>query len=413
MIASILRNHSLLTAIVIGLWATTSYEQEELGRPSAVTDSPTSTVVLADKKNDVAKAPQIEVCFVLDTTGSMGGLIQGAKDKIWSIANELAMSNPTPELQFGLIGYRDRGDEYITKVTDLTEDLDTLHTKLMAFTANGGGDGPESVNQSLHEAVTKITWSRDDTVLKIIFLVGDAPPHMDYDEVQYPEICKLAMDKDLVINTIQCGNMGSTTPIWRDIAARAEGQFTAILQNGGTVAIATPQDKKIAELNIKLNRTVVSYGSEADHQRNASNILTNEASEAESIADRANFYSLSRGSGPGMGGMGRAGKVIGGQNDLVEKIMNKEIEFSEVDSSKLPKEIQAMPADKRQTAIEQKIADRKKLQAEMDALVKERSDFIKAEKSKLAADGEGDGFDMKVKKMIREQGESKGIKFSK
>ena len=39
-------------------------------------------------------APVIEVCFVLDTTGSMGGLIKGAKQKIWSIANDIITENP-------------------------------------------------------------------------------------------------------------------------------------------------------------------------------------------------------------------------------------------------------------------------------------------------------------------------------
>src|SRR5438552_5102923 len=57
--------------------------------------------------------PRIEVCFVLDTTGSMGGLIEGAKQKIWSIANEMISAKPAPELKLGLIGYRDRGDEYV------------------------------------------------------------------------------------------------------------------------------------------------------------------------------------------------------------------------------------------------------------------------------------------------------------
>jgi len=53
---------------------------------------------------------------VLDTTGSMGGLIEGAKQKIWSIANEMISAQPTPELKLGLIGYRDRGDEYVVKI---------------------------------------------------------------------------------------------------------------------------------------------------------------------------------------------------------------------------------------------------------------------------------------------------------
>src|SRR6266540_7083001 len=67
--------------------------------------------------------PQIEVCFVLDTTGSMGGLIEGAKQKIWSIANEIIAAKPTPTVRFSLVAYRDRGDEYVTRLTPLTDDI--------------------------------------------------------------------------------------------------------------------------------------------------------------------------------------------------------------------------------------------------------------------------------------------------
>jgi hypothetical protein len=50
-----------------------------------------------------AAKPRMEVCFVLDTTGSMGGLIEGAKQKIWSIANDMISAKPTPELRLGLV----------------------------------------------------------------------------------------------------------------------------------------------------------------------------------------------------------------------------------------------------------------------------------------------------------------------
>src|SRR6059058_1939318 len=105
--------------------------------------------------------PRVEVVFCLDTTGSMGGLIDGAKQKIWSLCNQIAGGKPTPDLKVGLVAYRDRGDAYVTKVIDLTDDLDAIHTQLMGFRAAGGGDFPESVNQALNEAVTKISWSKD------------------------------------------------------------------------------------------------------------------------------------------------------------------------------------------------------------------------------------------------------------
>src|SRR4051794_23493131 len=151
-----------------------------------------------------AARPNVEVVFCLDTTGSMGGLIEAAKQKIWSISNQIAGGKPTPLLKVGLVAYRDKGDAYVTKVFDLSDDLDAVYATLKGFRAEGGGDAPESVNQALADAVDKIKWGTDKSTLRIIFLVGDAPPHMDYaDDVKYPETCKKAVAKGLIINTVQ------------------------------------------------------------------------------------------------------------------------------------------------------------------------------------------------------------------
>ena len=163
----------------------------------------------------------IEVVFVLDTTGSMSGLIRTAKEKIWAIVNSLATAKPTPSIKLGLVGFRDKGDIYITKRTDLTDDIDAVYNELMSFQAQGGGDTPESVNQALNEAVTKLHWSKDKQTYCVIFLVGDSPPKMNYqDDVKYQETCKLAATNNIIINTIQCGRNISTTQIWKEIAKR-------------------------------------------------------------------------------------------------------------------------------------------------------------------------------------------------
>ncbi|HPG25962.1 MAG TPA: VWA domain-containing protein, partial [Myxococcota bacterium] len=95
-----------------------------------------------------AKRPRIEAVFVLDTTGSMSGLIEGAKQKIWTLASEMANARSQPEIRIGLVAYRDRGDDYVTRRFDLSPDLDAMYAELMRFSAGGGGDGPESVNQA-------------------------------------------------------------------------------------------------------------------------------------------------------------------------------------------------------------------------------------------------------------------------
>src|SRR5262249_39824421 len=204
--------------------------------------------VRADEK-PATKKPKVEVVFCLDTTGSMGGLIDGAKAKIWSICNQIASGKPVPDLKVGLVAFRDKGDEYITKVFDLSDDLDAIHGHLKTFKAAGGGDIPESVNQALDDAVNKVKWSTDGTTLRIIFLVGDAPPHMDYpDDVKYPVTCKKAAEMGIIINTVQCGTDSDCTRFWKDICAKAEGSFVQIQQDGGVLTVvATTISKRLGQ----------------------------------------------------------------------------------------------------------------------------------------------------------------------
>src|SRR5512141_1024989 len=102
----------------------------------------------ASANEAIAKAatgnPVVEVAFVLDTTGSMGGLIEGAKRKIWSIATAIVDANPDAEIRMGLVAYRDIGDDYVTKVFPLTKDIQDLYANLLELKARGGGDWPES-----------------------------------------------------------------------------------------------------------------------------------------------------------------------------------------------------------------------------------------------------------------------------
>src|SRR5262245_40904154 len=81
------------------------------------------------------KKPNVEVVFCLDTTGSMSGLIEGAKQKIWSISNQIVAGKPTPNLRVGLLAYRDRGDTYVTKLTELTDDLDRIYANIKEYKA--------------------------------------------------------------------------------------------------------------------------------------------------------------------------------------------------------------------------------------------------------------------------------------
>ncbi len=244
-------------------------------------------------------SPQVEVAFVLDTTGSMGGLIAGAKAKIWYIANQIVLGEPRPVVRMALVGYRDKGDDYVTKVTQMTDNIDQVHADLMAFQANGGGDGPEHVNKGLYDAVNSLSWSSDASTLKIIYLVGDSPPHDEYtDTPRYAELARAAIGKGIYINTVLCGGSGETEKVWRDVARLAEGRYFQIAQDGGVTEIATPYDDRLAELNTALVNTVVVYGTSAQQARATE--LNSAASRLQSktaATDRASFSSKSQRAG--------------------------------------------------------------------------------------------------------------------
>lgn len=347
------------------------------------------------------RKPRIEVCFVLDTTGSMSGLIEGAKEKIWAIANEFIAAKPTPELRLALVGYRDRGDEYVTRITDLTDDIDAIHAQLLKFSAGGGGDGPESVNQAVHEAVTKIGWSGDRDVLKIVFLVGDAPPHMDYEQdVRYPEVCQMAVKRDLVINAVQCGQQADTTRVWQEIAKLAEGKYIPLVQTGGMVQIAAPQDDEIARLNREIGGTLIGYGRAADRDKVYAKQAAAEAAAPAAAADRLAFNAST-------------GRAVQGGGELLDALDRGEVDLATLPADDLPEEFRGLTKDEREARVAAKRKERKGLQEKLDKLLAARAEHVAAERRRLAADGKADAFDAEVAKTVREQAGRKGIEYRK
>jgi hypothetical protein len=345
--------------------------------------------------------PRMEVVFVLDTTGSMSGMIAGAKQKIWAIANKLKSAEPTPEIRFGLVGYRDRGDAYVTRVFGLSGNLDDVYTHLYAFAAEGGGDTPESVNEALHKAVRDLQWSTDPEVLRVIFLVGDAPPHMDYqDDVKYQKACKQANERGILINTLQCGRLEGTEEIWREIANLTNGTYAAILQDGGSVKIDTPYDQEIRRINLQLDTTIILYGSRSEQANAAANKSVLASLSSEAMSDRSSYFSKSE-----------AGSVIAGKGDLVVEVMNGRESLDRLDEKKLDPKLQAMAPAARQELIAQKIEERRALQSELAALVAKR-DAAVAEKLKDLGGKEG-VLELNAFHVLESQAKAKGYEFKK
>lgn len=348
----------------------------------------------ADESQPNAQKPaaKVDVCFVLDTTGSMSGLIEAAKQKIWHIANQISSRKPTPQIRFGLIGYRDRGDKYVTRVSDLTDDLDGIYGALLQFQADGGGDGPESVNQALHEAVTKLDWNRDKDTKRIIFLVGDAPPHMDYEnDTPYMETCELAIRRGIIVNTLQCGNMKETPMHWGAIAKLGGGQYVRLPQDGGARDIDTPQDEQIQDVTRQLNGTVIPYGNVKQRAVAAEKVTNSSVGKAEQQAARAAALSKNG-----------TGKVILGNEDLVDAVNNGSVPVAKVDREKLPGEMKGLDDAQLKEAVEKRQAERTALQKKLAELGRLRDEFI-AKAESLKGEGEKSEFDTRIGAMLETQ----------
>lgn len=369
----------------------------------------TMGAVQAAGNNDFRPDPkpgqsQIEVVFVLDTTGSMSGLIQAAKDKIWSIVNVLGQAESAPFIRVGLVAYRDKGDAYVTKRTDLNNDLDAVYAELMKFEAQGGGDEPESVNQALHEAVTLMSWSNTSQAYKVIFLVGDCQPHMDYqDDVKYQESCKLAQAADVLINTIQCGGMKQTTPFWKEIAILGKGEFFQVAQEGGAVVIETPFDGKIAKLSQSFDATMLFYG---DAKKQAEGL--NKAHAAGSIAADASIVAQADRAAYNNNGAGRM--RFRNANELFNDLENNVIKLKDVPKEQLPENIRKMTPAEQEKYINEQLALRKSLTQQIVDLNTQRQDYLKAEAEKTPDYKQS--FDYLVLNCIKNQAANKNINYT-
>jgi hypothetical protein len=344
----------------------------------------------------VAK-PAVEVAFVLDTTGSMGGLIEGAKRKIWSIATAIADSNPDADIRMGLVAYRDIGDDYVTKTFDLTPDIQDLYANLLELRARGGGDWPESVNEALDVAVDKLHWTLTSDTRRIVFLVGDAPPHMDYaQDTKYPITLAVAKQKDIIVNAVLAGNAQDTARVWRDIAQNGNGRFIPIPQDGGQVVIIeTPYDEDIIILQKEINGTVVPYGPRALQKRTEDKTLQLSKVAAAAPAQASEMASY----------LNKRAKVsseaVTGEGDLVSDVAAGRRRLDAIKDDELPDNLRALKPEQRADELNQQMKQRNALNEKLAALVAKRDRFVAEQRGKLPA--KTSSFDRVVEETLKAQ----------
>jgi hypothetical protein len=341
----------------------------------------------------------VQISILLDTSGSMDGLIDQAKSQLWKIVNELALSKKngkTPKLEVALYEYGKSSvpssQGYIRQIVSLSTDLDKISDELFKLTTNGGD---EYCGQVIEEAAKNLKWNKNNNVLKIIFIAGNEP--FTQGSVDYKKSCKEAITKGIIVNTIFCGdfNEGVRTN-WKDGADLADGNYINIDQNFKTIYIEAPQDKKIAELGEELNQTYLSFGAEGEKKKemqakqdNNAKSMNMEAAIQRSVAKSGSNYNNSTW-------------------DLVDAVKDKNIDLEKVEKKYLPKEMQNMNSKEKKEYIEKKIKEREEIQNDIARLNEERKKYID---SKIKENSESNTLDAAMIKAIRSQATKKNYKF--
>lgn len=186
--------------------------------------------VKLDQLRATPKAVPLDVAFVLDTTASMGDEIDRIKQTIDQIRLQISQIEPRPDVRFGMVLYRDQGDEAPTQVVPLSPDGSSaegsaFRAALAQVEAGGGGDTPEDVQSALEDLVKKLDWRTEGA--RLAFLIGDAPPHFDYGQTYtYQSAASEAARRGIKIAAIGCSGLDLVgEAVWRQLAQYTNGPF--------------------------------------------------------------------------------------------------------------------------------------------------------------------------------------------
>jgi Mg-chelatase subunit ChlD len=354
------------------------------------TSAAADTIPANDARRDV------DLVIALDISGSMEGLIESAKQRLWDITNELAQARPTPQLRVAILSYgRPRYGEqsgFVRVDLPFTSDLDAVNATLFAFKTDGGD---EYVSRAIQTSLDTLQWSRDEDALKIVFVAGNESAEQD-PRLTLERATAEAARRGVVVNAIYCGDDGNADARgWQKVAAGTNGLYASIDQNAAAVAnVATPFDARLAALNDELNGTYVAFGSGGERGRE--NLVAQDRNAA-AMSPAASASRI----------VTKAGVLYRSEWDLVDALeAGKKLE--EIPLDELPAELQALPPGEREAYVRDKAEAREGLQQEIGALAAERSKYIAEQSREQAAER---GLDAAILEGIREVAAAKGFSF--
>ena len=309
----------------------------------------------------------IKVALLLDTSNSMDGLINQAKAQLWEIVNELSYAKygfQKPNLEIALYEYGNSNlssrEGYIKQVLQFSNDLDEISEKLFSLTTNGGN---EFCGQVIKTSLDELSWGKNKNDLRIIFIAGNEP--FTQGKINYKEAITDAKEKNVIINTIFCGNYSNgISGMWQDGAKLGGGDYMTINQDKKMVHVVTPFDDEIIILNKRLNKTYIYYGNKgyskySNQKRQDENALTisKEVEVKRTISKSSRLYDNSTW-------------------DLVDADKKQKVDYKKIEKKKLPKELQNKSEAEIKIYVKKKAKERAEIQKKIKEFDAKRRSFI-------------------------------------
>lgn len=341
--------------------------------------------------------PTIQIGLLLDTSGSMDGLLQQAKDQLWDIVNEVTYANKDNQdvtIQVGIFEYgKDslpKYEGYLQMILPLSEDLDDVSQKLNALYTNGGD---EYAGKVILEAVNRFAWSDHPDDLKLLIIAGNEP--FTQGDVPYQKAIEKAVKNNIIVNTIFCGNYDEGVQSkWYDGSKIGNGKYFNINQNDKAVEIPTPYDDDIIALGEQLNDTYIYYG--ANNYARKTKMMEQDAVAASN--SKSSF--ISRSIVKSKAQYSSKKYELGSAMKADTKMLNT------LDKEALPVELQNKSKKEIAKIVKEKTDKRVAIQEKLKKLEDKRKTFIKEKTSKSKAN-----LGNAIIQSIRDQASQNGFKF--
>ena len=355
-------------------------------------------LVQRDTQINSSENPKIQVAILLDSSNSMDGLIDQARTQIWSVVNALnnvTKNGKTPIIQVSLYHYGNdtlpSAEGFNRMLNELTTDLDQISENLFSIKTDGG---QEYAGWVIDSAIKELKWSDQLDDFRVIFIAGNEP--FSQGSVDWQKAVDFAINKDVVVNTIYCGDSETEeSNLWATAANEGKGSYFNLNQNQEIVTIPTPYDDKIAQLNRDLNQTYIPYGGQG------------QTSYERQQAQDTNAFSSPNSSAGLTRSISKASSNYRNSSwDLVDAVTDNEVDLSNIDKNLLPEELRSIPIPGIEKKVEEMRIKRMKIQAEIAELGKKRAEYITQNTPKQNAD---ETLDKLIISALYKQLEAKGF----